>query len=107
MGYYNPTIWENLLNSDRSAWDSVKDEEVIAPVYDNIFALTREQREAQGIPNLPENLKDALKEMRNDPLLYQVLGEHCYNKFLTAKDIEWEQFRTLVTEWELKTYLSR
>ena len=29
MGYYSPTIWENLLNSDRSAWDSVKDEDVI------------------------------------------------------------------------------
>ena len=29
MAYYSPTIWENLLNSDRSAWDSVKDEEVI------------------------------------------------------------------------------
>ena len=29
MGYYSPTIWENLLNSDRSAWDSIKDEDVI------------------------------------------------------------------------------
>ena len=29
MRYYSPTIWENLLNSDRSAWDSVKDEDVI------------------------------------------------------------------------------
>ena len=29
MGYYSPTIWENLLNSDRSAWESVKDEDVI------------------------------------------------------------------------------
>ena len=29
MGYYSPTIWNNLLNSDRSAWDSVKDEDVI------------------------------------------------------------------------------
>ena len=29
MGFYSPTVWENLLNSDRAAWDSVKDEEVI------------------------------------------------------------------------------
>ena len=29
MGFYSPTIWNNLLNSDRSAWDSVKDEDVI------------------------------------------------------------------------------
>ena len=29
MGYYSPTIWNNLLNSDCSAWDSIKDEDVI------------------------------------------------------------------------------
>ena len=29
MGFYSPTIWDNLLNSDRSAWDTVKDEDVI------------------------------------------------------------------------------
>ena len=86
---------------------TIKDDETVPPVYDNIFALTREQREAQGIPNLPENLKDALKEMRQDDLIYQVLGEHCFTKFLTAKNIEWEEFRVLVTEWELQKYLSR
>ncbi len=86
---------------------NIPDSEIVPPVYDNIFALTREQREAQGIPNLPENLKDALKEMRQDRLIYQVLGEHAYNKFLAAKDIEWDQFRTLVTQWELDTYINR
>ena len=82
-----------------------KEEDLIPPVYDNIFALTREQRESMGIPNMPENLKDALKELKSDPLLYQALGEHCFTKYCEAKDIEWEQFRSLVTEWELKMYL--
>ena len=86
---------------------NLADDEIVPPVYDNIFSLTREQREAQGIQNLPENLKDALKEMRQDDLIYQVLGEHCFTKFLAAKNIEWEEFRCLVTEWELKKYLSR
>lgn len=86
---------------------NIGDDEIVPPVYDNIFSLTREQREAQGIQNLPENLKDALKEMRQDDLIYQVLGEHCFTKFLAAKNIEWEEFRCLVTEWELKKYLSR
>ncbi|MCR5348374.1 MAG: type I glutamate--ammonia ligase [Bacilli bacterium] len=87
--------------------NNIDEKDLVPPVYDNIFSLTRAQRETQGIPNLPENLKDALKEMRSDPLIYQVLGEHAYNKFLAAKDIEWEQFRCLVTDWELKTYLKR
>ncbi len=86
---------------------NVKDGETVPPVYDNIFALTREQRESQGIPNLPENLKDALKEAKADPLIYKTLGEHCFNKFVEAKSIEWDEFRCLVTDWELKKYLAR
>jgi Glutamine synthetase len=82
-----------------------KDDATIPPVYDNIFALTREQREAQGIPNLPENLKDAIKEMKADPLILDVLGDHTFGKYIEAKEIEWDKFRTLVTPWELEQYL--
>jgi glutamine synthetase len=78
----------------------------VPPVYDNIFELTREQREAQGIQNLPENLKDALKEMRKDPMMLAVLGQHTFDKYLLAKEKEWDSYRTFVSEWELKRYLS-
>jgi glutamine synthetase len=77
----------------------------VPPVYDNIFELTREQREAQGIQNLPENLKDALKEMRKDPMMLAVLGQHTFDKYLLAKEKEWDSYRTFVSEWELKRYL--
>jgi glutamine synthetase len=80
--------------------------ETIPPVYDNIFALTREQREAQGIPNLPENLKDAIKELKADPLMLETLGDHTYNKYIYAKELEWDEYRKLITDWELKKYLS-
>lgn len=83
-----------------------KEKDLVAPVYDNIFALTREQRESMGIQNLPENLKDALKEMRTDPLIYQTLGEHTYNKYLEAKEIEWDAFRALITPWEIEKYIN-
>lgn len=88
---------DGILNTPES--------EVVPPVYDNIFALTREQREAQGIKNLPENLKDSIKEFKRDPLMLRVLGEHTFNKYVEAKTIEWAEYRALVTEWELKKYL--
>ena len=81
------------------------DGETLPPVYDNIFALTREQRENQGILNLPENLKDALKEMTRDPLIYSVYGEHTYNKYREAKQKEWDSYRSLITPWEIENYL--
>ena len=45
-----------------------EDYPLIAPVYDNIFEYTREEREQRGIKNLPENLKDAVKELKNSKI---------------------------------------
>lgn len=77
----------------------------LPPVYDDIFALTREEREQQGIANLPENLKDAIKEMKADPLIRETLGDHTYHKYIYAKELEWDEYRKIVTNWELDHYL--
>ena len=96
-----------ILAAGMDGLKNIKEEELVPPVYDNIFSLTREQREAQGIPNLPENLKDAVQEMTRDPLIYQMLGDHTYNKYLEAKRLEWEQYRSYVSDWEISHYLDR
>jgi glutamine synthetase len=79
----------------------------VKPVYDNIFSLTGEQREPQGIPNMPDNLHEAINEFKADPLMLEVLGDHAYGKYLEAKEIEWDQYRTKVTPWELAMYLAK
>lgn len=77
----------------------------VKPVYINLFELDRETRESMGIKNLPENLKDALKELKKDDLVIEALGNHVYEKFLEAKYDEWDRFRMSISEWELQTYL--
>ena len=77
----------------------------VEPVYINLYELTRKERELIGIKNLPENLKDALKALKEDNLLKEVLGEHVYRKFVEAKYQEWDSFRNAVTEWEINHYL--
>ncbi len=77
----------------------------VEPVYINLYELSRSEREMLGIKNLPENLKDALKAMREDELIKETLGEHVYTKFVEAKYNEWDRFRMAVTEWEIETYL--
>ncbi|MCI2068450.1 MAG: type I glutamate--ammonia ligase [Bacilli bacterium] len=94
-----------ILAAGLDGIDHVAEKDLIPPVYDNIFALTREEREAKGIPNLPENLKDAIKELKKDELLVNVLGEHTFSKYVEAKGIEWDEYRKLVTDWEIKKYL--
>lgn len=81
-----------------------EDYPLIEPVYDNIFEYSREEREEHGIKNLPENLKDAIKELKNSELMRKTLGEHIYRKYITAKELEWDEYRVLVSSWELDHY---
>ncbi len=76
-----------------------------SPVHDNLYLLEREERERLGIKNLPENLKDALKELRRDAVVKAALGEHVLEKFMAAKNDEWDRFRKHVSQWEIDTYL--
>lgn len=78
---------------------------IIEPVYDNIFEYTREEREEHGIKNLPENLKDAVKELKKSEFMKEVLGNHIFKKYVEAKELEWDEYRVLVSNWELKKYL--
>lgn len=74
-------------------------------VYINLYDLDRAEREAMGIENLPENLKDALKALNRNDVVKESLGAHVVEKFVEAKTKEWDDFRTSVTEWEIKKYL--
>ena len=77
----------------------------VEPVDDNIFEYSRQQREELGIKNLPENLKDAVKELSKSELMKETLGEHIFKKYTEAKTIEWDEYRKLVHDWEIDRYL--
>lgn len=94
-----------ILAAGMDGIENISDNEIIKPVHDNIFDLTREEREKNGILNLPENLKDAIKAAEKDPLVIETLGEHTYNKYMEAKRREWEEYRKIVSEWEIKRFI--
>ena len=48
----------------------------------------------------------ALTEMESSELVAEALGEHVFDFFLRNKRTEWENYRSTVTPFELKTYLS-
>ncbi len=95
-----------ILASGLDGIANTAEKDLVPPVYDDIFALSRLEREERGIENLPENLKDAVKALKADPLMRETLGDHCFEKYVTAKQIEWDNYRGLVTEWEIKKYLN-
>ncbi|MCX5779481.1 MAG: type I glutamate--ammonia ligase [Firmicutes bacterium] len=74
-------------------------------VEQNIYDMDLAARKAQGIPSLPENLHEALKELQQDKLVQAALGEHIYDRFITAKTKEWESYSARVYDWEIDEYL--
>lgn len=76
-------------------------------IHTNLFACTQADRDALGVESLPENLKEAIEAFKADSLMQKTLGPHISNKLIEAKQLEWDDFRTAVTEWEIKRYITK
>ncbi len=77
------------------------------PVNCNIYSMSNKEREELGVKSLPGSLKEALEALKADPVIQEALGEHIFRRFVDAKEIEWETYRTQVHRWELDQYLVR
>ena len=77
------------------------------PVNENIYEMSREEREAVGVEDLPSSLYTALKAMREDRVVMDALGSHIYRQFHGNKSVEWDMYRSQVSDWELKQYLNQ
>ena len=78
-----------------------------SPVNENIYEMTREEREAVGVQDLPSTLYTALKALREDEVIQDALGAHIYRQFNSNKSVEWDMYRSQVSEWELNQYLNQ
>ncbi len=79
--------------------------EAPAPIEENIYIMTAEERKEAGITDLPSTLHNALKALTEDEVVKAALGEHIYTSFLEAKRIEWASYATFVSQWEIDNYL--
>ncbi len=75
------------------------------PIEEDIFEMNPAERQAHGITDLPGNLYAAILETEKSELVRKTLGDHVFNKFIANKKIEWDAFRTHVSQFELDKYL--
>ena len=75
------------------------------PVEGNVFAMSPEERSAKGIRVLPGSLGEALALAEESNLLRETLGDHTFASFITNKKIEWDEYRSTVTDYEINRYL--
>lgn len=74
-------------------------------VRENVYELDYEQKKQKNIESLPADLHAAVEELKKDTFVQDVLGSHITGKYVEAKEAEWMQYRTQVTDWEVEEYL--
>lgn len=77
------------------------------PIEEDIYEMNPTERNAHGITDLPGSLYAALLETEKSGLVRKVLGDHVFDKFIENKKIEWDQYRTHVSQFELEKYLPK
>jgi glutamine synthetase len=79
--------------------------ELPPPVEEDIFEMSEASRKKHGIESLPGSLSEAIQLTEKSELVKETLGDHIFEKFLENKKIEWDQYRTHVSQFELEKYL--
>ena len=73
-----------------------------AAVEEDLFHVDPRSR---SLTVLPASLAQALDALREDEVMHQALGPHIFERFVEAKQLEWDDYRRHVSQWELDRYL--
>jgi glutamine synthetase len=72
---------------------------------DNIYRLTPEELEKACIGMLPGDLAEAIRLAKQSDLVKEALGEQVFSYLIRNKQLEWDEYRTRVTDYEVERYL--
>ncbi|PQP35793.1 glutamine synthetase [Desulfobacteraceae bacterium SEEP-SAG9] len=75
------------------------------PFEEDIYKMSEKEKKKKRIRTLPGNLYEAILEVEKSKLVKKALGEHIFNKFLQNKRIEWDNYRTHVSRYEIEKYM--
>lgn len=82
----------------------LRDELSLPPaIEEELYAVPARRRH---LPTLPISLREALEALEGSELAREALGLHLFERFIEAKDLEWQQYLPVVSQWELDRYLS-
>ncbi|MFW6238067.1 MAG: type I glutamate--ammonia ligase, partial [Halanaerobiales bacterium] len=92
----------------KAGLDGIKNEiEPPEEVVKNIYELTDDEKEKNNIDSLPGNVKEAVAVLQQDEVIKDALGEHVFEHFVEAKEVEWDSYKSQVHPWEIDQYLNK
>ncbi len=80
--------------------------ELPPPTERDVYHLTPEERRKSNIGELPGSLFEAIQCAEASELVRDALGGHIFESFIANKKLEWDRYRTHVSQFELDAYLS-
>lgn len=72
------------------------------PAEEDLYHIDPRSRSFSTVPG---SLAEALEELKRDEVVQRALGPHIYERFIEAKQLEWDEYRLYVSQWELDRYL--
>ncbi len=75
------------------------------PVEENVFEMSEDERKHRGIGTLPGSLWEAVCLTEQSEIVRKALGEHVFHSFIANKKLEWDGYRTCITDYEINRYL--
>jgi glutamine synthetase len=75
------------------------------PVNVDTYKVSEKDLAAQGVHRLPWTLGEAIAAFERSDFLRDVLGSDLHASYAEYKRAEWQEYNTVVTEWEQARYL--
>ena len=71
----------------------------------SVFEMSETKRSERNIQALPGSLWEAISITEDSRLVRDALGETVFHNFIENRKIEWERYRSHVTDYEIERYL--
>lgn len=78
--------------------------ELPEPMELNLYGLTDTEREKNDVKALPISLEEAIKHTEKSDLVRETLGNHSFERFISLKKMECNEYRAQVTQYEIDKY---
>ena len=76
-----------------------------APLDRNVYQMSDEEKAEQGVRTLPGNLGQAIQAFQADDVVRESLPSHVVERFIAAKNEEWQEYIATVGNWEIDRYI--
>jgi glutamine synthetase len=75
------------------------------PVNTDTYKMSEAELAALGVHRLPWTLGEAVAAFEESEFVQKVLGSELHACYVKLKREEWQEYNTVVSEWELNRYL--